>query len=268
MNKKCPYCGFINFINAEACRKCETVLTDFAGSAGTNDPPAYRGGVSNYALPSATRQQSSLARLFTGVAGFAFGAIVFTVAIGFIRGHGSVNWIAYHPDGLGITVMMPNEPTAEQQTQTPVPGVTVTAHAFISEVRDQGIAVFAYADYSGLNIGGTSEALDKSLNGLITNSKSTLVSKSPITYQGLPGLEFECTPPESAGIRNGHGYGKILLSEPRVYIVFITASEDTDLLASKERFLNPVIPAGPHVFKFSSVPTPDLTRRPVWGEKE
>jgi hypothetical protein len=239
-NKKCPYCGFINFVNAEACRKCETVLTsDEAQHAYYEAPPPYRGGVNSYNQPYTTKSSLTFGKAAVCVAGLVFGAIVYTFGMSLIRGHLNVNWVEYHPDGLRMTVMMPNEPTREEPSITPVPGGSVSIHSFTSVVPGQGVAVFAYADYLGIELEDTSKALDDGLNGLVTKSKSTLVSKTPITYQGMPGLDFEVAPPASAGVKNARAYGKLLLLYNRLYVIFITASENTDLLASKDRFLNP-----------------------------
>jgi hypothetical protein len=75
-----------------------------------------------------------------------------------IRGHANVNWIEYHPDGLGITVLMPNEPTRDESQRAPSPAGDVTVHSFTSEVPGQGIAGFAYLDYPG-DLGDTSLSL-------------------------------------------------------------------------------------------------------------
>ena len=246
-NKKCPNCGFINFATAEACRKCETNLSEWGESDQTSSydaPPNYRGGTNAYALPYPTKRGMSAGKVFASVCGVALVAIVYTFGNGLIRGHANVNWIEYHPDGPVITVMMPNEPTAEEPTQTPLLGGSMSDHSFTSVVRGQGVVLFAYADYVGVEIGDTAEALEASLNGLVRKSNSKLVSKTPINYQGIAGLEFEITPPESAGIKNARGYGKLLFGNNRLYILAIVASENTDLIADKDKFLNPRIDNG------------------------
>jgi hypothetical protein len=246
-NKKCPNCGFINFVTAEACRKCETNLSEWGESDQTSSydaPPNYRGGTNAYALPYPTKRGTSAGKVFACVGGLAFGAIVYTFGMGLIRGHANVNWIEYHPAGQSITVMMPNEPTPEEPTRTPLPAGSVSIHMFMSEVSGQGIAGFGYADYEGVDLSDSSQALEDGLNGLVKKSDSKLVSKTPINYQGLPGLEFEVTPPESAGIKNAHGYGKILLDHNRGYIFIIAASENTALIVGKDKFLNPKMEIG------------------------
>jgi hypothetical protein len=247
-NKKCPNCGFINFATAEACRKCETSLSEWGESDQTSSydaPPNYRGGTNAYAVPYPTKRAMSAGQVFACVGGLAFGAIVYTFGMGLIRAHANVNWIEYHPDGQSITVMMPNEPTPEKPTLPPLPaGSSVSMHMFNSEVSGKGMASFSYADYEGVELGDSSQALENGLKGLVTKSNSKLVSKALINYQGLPGMEFEVTPPESAGLKNGHGYGKILLDHNRVYVLVIAANENTHLIAGKDKFLNPVMNNG------------------------
>lgn len=264
-NKKCPSCGFINFVQAEACRKCETNLTasEEGHQTSYHERANYQGGANAYALPYPTKRGPSAGKVFACVGGLVFGAIVYNVGMGLIRGHAKVNWIEFHPDGQSITVMMPNEPKGEQPMQPTLPTGSVSMHAFISEVPGQGVAGFTYADYSGVEMGDTSQVLDGALNGMVNKSNSKLVSKTPINYQGMPGLEFEVTPPESAGIKNGRGYGKLLLSNNRLYIIFITASENTDLIAGKDQFLNPKISEAPrlNVYKAPLVPSIQTNQR-------
>ncbi len=264
-NKKCPYCGFINFVTAEACRKCETMLTgDQAEQSAYDHAATYRGGVSSYTQPYKTSSGITAGKVIVAIVGSVFGLIVAGAVMGLIRSNSRVKWVEYHPEGQEITVMMPDEPTREEPTNTPLPMGSVSLHTFTSVVEGQGVAAFAYADYFGVEFEDTSKALDEGLNGLLQKSKSTLVSKNPIYYQGMPGLEFELTPPESAGIKNARGYGKLLLSGNRLHILFITATENTDLIAGKDRFLNPQIAARPQLPVFKVSPLPPIKPMPVY----
>jgi len=254
-NKKCPYCGFINFVDAEACRKCETNLSasEEASQSSYDEPRAYRGGVNSYNSRPPVKRGFTAAQAVFCIVGLVFGGIVYRVGKGVITGHSRVNWIEYRPEGASITVMMPNEPMREEPTVTPFVGGSVSIHSFTSAVEGQGVAAFAYADYSGVELDDASRALEGGLNGLLTKSKSTLVSKNLINYQGMPGMDFEVTPPQEAGVKNARAYGKLLLSDNRLYIAFITASENTDLLAGKDKFLNPTISARPAMIKIPKI---------------
>jgi len=246
-NKKCPYCGFINFVTAEACRKCETVLTsDESQLAYFDAPPTYRGGVNSYNQPYPTKSGFTLGKAVLCIVGLVFGALVYAGGVGMLRSHAKVKWIEYHPDGLDITVMMPNEPTRFEPVLTPMTGGTMSNHSYASMVPGQGTAMFCFVDYSGIYISDkiANEALDAELSSFLTRTNSTLISKHPIDYQGMTGLEFEISPSADIGPKGGRGYGKMFVTASRLYFLTITAGNDTDLLASKDKFLNPKIYEG------------------------
>lgn len=247
-NKKCPNCGFINFVDAEACRKCETsLISDEAQHAYYDAPPAYRGGVNSYNQPYPTKSGFTFGKVVACVAGLAVGAILYTMAVGLVRGRANVNWIEYHPDGLEMTIMMPDEPTRVEPVLTPTVGGTMSNHTYASVVPRQGTVIFCFVDYNGLHISDdiAARALDAELSGFVSRTHSTLISKNPITYQGMTGLEFELSPSEELGSKGARSYGKLFVSSSRLYFLSITAGSGTDLLASKDKFLNPKIHPGP-----------------------
>ncbi|HEX5703868.1 MAG TPA: hypothetical protein VFX97_11755 [Pyrinomonadaceae bacterium] len=263
-NKKCHYCGFINFVSAEACRKCEAVLSETAEQSAYDSAPTYRGGVNSYNQPYPAKSRFTLGKACACVLGLSVAVIIYTFGMGVIRGHAKVNWIEFRPDGQTFTIAMPNEPIREKMDLPPIPNGKISAHVFISEVQGQGVAGFCYADYSGVELSDTAYVLDGALNGLVTRSNSTLLSKNPTNYQGMPGLDFELTPPESAGVKNGRGFGRLLISGNRLYMFFITASEGSDLLAGKDKFLNPQIPPRPPVWRLdpATLPSPQNFYKP------
>src|SRR5258707_6389481 len=80
-NKKCPNCGFINFLTAETCRKCETSL-DAAGQPEAYGQQADASGYGyRYQPQPYAVQKSSNATLIKVLAG-AGGPIVFAVLTG------------------------------------------------------------------------------------------------------------------------------------------------------------------------------------------
>lgn len=246
-NKKCSYCGFINFVNAEACRKCETsLISDEAQHAYYEAPPPYRGGVNSYNQPYPTKSSFGFGKAIVCVAGLVFGAVLVTWGLGFVRGHANVNWIEYHPDGLDITVMMPNEPTRIEPVVTPMTGGSMSNHTYASVVPSQGTVAFCFIDYTGIYIGDeiAGQALDAELDAFVSRTHSTLISKNPINYQGMTGLEFEVSPSAELGSKGSRSYGKMFVTPSRLYFLSITAGNDTDLLAGKDKFLNPKIQSG------------------------
>jgi len=267
-NKKCHYCGFINFVHAEACRKCEAVLGDAGEQSIYDRPAAYRGGVNAYNQPYPAQKNFSFLKVFlVSVASL----VVVTTVLGWgglLNRYQRVKWREYHPDGLSFTVMMPNEPTSLEPKLTPLPTGNMSNHTFLATVAGQGTVMFCYVDYTGavIETDRVPEALDATLEEFMTLTKSTLVAKKSITYQEMPGLEFEVSPPAEGSTKISRGYGKIFFNfnSSRLFVLSITANEGSDLLAGKEQFLNPKIPLGPRRLTFDAAklpPLPDFNRQ-------
>jgi hypothetical protein len=98
-NKKCPNCGFINFVDAEACRKCETILSwsEESDQTSYNERPVYRGGVNSYRQPYQAKSAWTLGKVVACIAGLLFGGIFYTVAVRPIVWVAGSGWIEY-PD--------------------------------------------------------------------------------------------------------------------------------------------------------------------------
>ena len=249
MNKKCPNCGFINFVSAEACRKCETILPETINQSFYDDGPAYRGGVNAYHQPYPTKRKFSLVKALVFV---LVGLVVMATVSGWVlltlsRKANKIKWVEYHPDGLNFTVMMPNKPTRLEPVLTALPTGSMSNHRYISGVSGQGTAMFCFVDFTGTMFESSEaeEALDAELTDFLNRTNSTLVAKRSISYQGMPGLEFEVSPPAGVTPRVIRGYGKMFLTPTRLYFLSITAAEGTDLHAGKDKFLNPRLPADP-----------------------
>jgi hypothetical protein len=243
MNKKCPYCGFINFADAEDCRKCETVLTELLDHPTFNDRPTYRGGVSSNRQPYKTERSFTFNKLLICIAGMLFGASVYVMAI---RPHvlafftGSCDWTEFRPDGTNLTVTMPGPPSKADPGAAPPEARYVLGHTFASEVTGQGVAGFTYVDFpEPKDMSKSEQLLNTALDGSLTQTASTLVSKKMINYYGMPGLEFECVPPEKTFQKPARCYGKFFITSNRLYMLFIAGVEDSELLAGRDKFLNP-----------------------------
>jgi hypothetical protein len=102
-NKKCPYCGFINFVNAEVCRKCETVLNPPEGTETYAEPAGYRPGYQEGHSHAA--QHYALAPQKTQVPILKIAGVVMLIVIGSAVGLGimvytkRVKWQMLQPDG-------------------------------------------------------------------------------------------------------------------------------------------------------------------------
>ena len=247
-NKKCSFCGFINFVSAETCKKCEAMLV--SASEAPQAGETYYGQPAQRYAPGGVTPYSSKSRFpILKVVAYVFAGLVVLSAlsgggVALLKSRSKVSWREYHPDGSSATVIMPNEPSRHEPIVTPLPVGTMTNHSYVSIVIGQGTAMFCYVDYTGtvFNNELAAQALDAELNDFLKRTNSTLVSKKPITYQGMTGLEFEMTPSDNLGLRVHHGYGKLLLTINRLYFFSIIAAENSDLFSGKDKFLNPTIP--------------------------
>ena len=242
-NKKCPYCGFINFLQAEACRKCETVLTDLPEERPDNGPPVYRGGVSSNRQPYNAKSGLTAGRVFICVAGMLFGGIFYVLVI---RPHlldlftAKCEWTEYRLAGSDFTVTMPGKPSPVRPDDIPPEVKALSGHIVISEVANQGVATFAFVDSPNqVDISKAEETLNRAVNGSLEKTKSRLISKTSVTVYGMPGVEFECEPPPDTFRKPGHAYGKYFINSSRLYMLFIAGTEGSEVLAGKDKFLNP-----------------------------
>lgn len=153
-----------------------------------------------------------------------------------------VAWQDFRPAQGLFTVKMPSEPIARDPKTDRIASYTMTKHPYESLIRGQGSALYIVVDFSpALSIEGMSyeKMLDAELSGLVTRTSSTLVSKRSITVHGYPGLEFELRPPENLALSSPRNFGKIFMNSEHLYLMGITASEGSELLAGKDDFLNP-----------------------------
>jgi hypothetical protein len=243
-NKKCPYCGFINFVDASECRKCETVLTELPDESAFVDRPTYRGGVNSNRQAYQPNGGSKLKGVLIGIVGLAFGASVYAFAI---RPHvlalftANCEWTEYRHVGTDFTVTMPSKPSEIDPTKAPPEARNMLEHFIMSEVRGQGSASFGYVDYTttAVDISKAEELLNRAVNGSLEGSKSKLISKTSSTFYGMPSVEFECEPPPGTFPKPARAYGKYFVNSTRVYMLLITGVEGSELLAGKDKFLNP-----------------------------
>ena len=245
-NKKCPNCGFINFLKDESCRKCNTNL-DSPGlpDEGYAPPPAYAAGFQNQYQQPIAKKGFPLLKVCLCV---LVGLIVFSALIGagarFLLHNAKVEWREFRPDGATVSVMMPKEPKPyDPVTQTMAFG-TLTNHMYTATVNGQGSAVYIYVDFS-IDISSPNlpyeKLLDGELDALVKRTNSTLVSKQPITVGGKPGLQFEMAPPSNYELRGARTFGKFFIVKNQLYLLGITATEDSQLFSGRETFLTPSI---------------------------
>ncbi len=255
-NKKCSSCGFINFVNAEVCKKCEAPLAALPGETPPSAGYASRSAAPvdpNYSIyndlharpayqaPYPTKSSIPVGKIILGV--IVGIAILTTVSFRYnLLSRWRINWVEYHPEGLPITVMMPNKPTRIEPVETPMASGRMTNHTFASIVPGQGSVIFCFVEYIGFGPGltqdGMTRALDAELSGFVQRTNSTLISKKEITYEGMKGLDFETEPPDEGGPRVTRAYGRMLITSSRLYFLSIAAASGTELYNSRDKFLD------------------------------
>ena len=251
-NKKCPNCGFINFLQAESCRKCETTLDGMGAPQqlhGATEIPEHGNPYSNpYRRPSAkTGGGFPIFKVLLGAGALIVVSLVIVVVLGvtfFLKSH-ALAWREFHPGEPGITVMMPNEPTVVDPIVTPTQYGEMKNYMYTSLVPRQGMAAFTIVVYpfnfSTYDI-QSDKILDKEMESFLNRTNATLVSKSSTNENGLSGLSFEFKPKASRTSRVERGFGKLLLGTNRLYLLALVAAEKSELLKGKDKFLNASIP--------------------------
>lgn len=260
-NIKCPNCGFINFVQEEFCRKCNTGLhTAYQAQYPTQQYPPQQyqqpyynqtqnygyGYTNQYPSYNYTDQKKGfpLLKVFLGV---FIGLVVVSAITGggtaFLKRTAKVNWREFRPDGSRMTVMMPSEPKTQEPITTPTQMGSIVNHIYISTVRGQGTAMFCYVDLP-FDINNYSELsperiLDEELNDLLRRTNSTLISKHSISLSGYSGLEFELKTPGNLSEPIEKGIGRFYLKGRQLYLLVLTASESTELKNGSDKFLNP-----------------------------
>jgi hypothetical protein len=242
-NKKCRFCGFINFVEAEACRKCEAVL-DSSTNPGQPGPhtPGYPSEYSyQYQAPSYQKSGSTIAKVLVGVGSLIVVSLVVVVALGALsyKKHSKVVWREFRPGEPGLMVMMPAEPTAQDPIVTPTQMGEIKNYPYSAVISGQGTTMFCivtfpfnFSDYSSR----TDKILDGELDSLMKRTNSTLVSKHSLDEGQTKGLAFDFT------TGSEKGSGKLVLGGNRMYLLSIIASDKSELMEGKEKFLNAEIP--------------------------
>jgi hypothetical protein len=242
-NKKCPNCGFINFLKAETCHKCNTALDGsyIPDSSYSNSPEAYAPAYQHQ--QPAARKGFPLLKVFLCL--FA-GLLVFSALTGagvhLLKHSEKVSWQEFRPSGAVVRVMMPKAPVAHEPIKQMMSFGSITNHMYTSTIRGQGSAVLMVVDFS-VDLSSAEDRydslLDQELNSLVKRTNSTLVNKQPIVVGGKPGLQFEMKPPSNYELPAARTFGKFFLANNQLYLLGITASEDSELFSTRETFLNP-----------------------------
>jgi hypothetical protein len=251
-NKKCRFCGFINFIEAEACRKCEAML-DAPGHSAQTQPgqpaPGYTSPYNyqyQYQPPAYNRGISTMAKVLVVVGAVIVVSIGLTVAMAAwsYKKHSRIAWQEFRPGEPGLSVMMPAEPTALDPIVTPTQMGEIKNYPYTAVVSGQGMTMFCIVSFpfSFVDYPRPDKVLDAELDSLMKRTNSTLISKRSLNEGETKGLAFDF---QTKGNLRGEvqkGFGKLVLGGTRLYLLYIVASENSELLEGRDKFLNATLP--------------------------
>jgi len=253
-NKKCPNCGFINFLQAESCRKCETTLDAIGAPQQPHDAtgmPEHEPGKSylNPYGPPSTKNGGGfpIFKVLLGAGALIVVSVVICVILGvtFLMKSRELAWREFHPGEPGITVMMPNEPTVVDPIVTPTQYGEMKNYVYTSLVPRQGMAAFTIVvfpfNFSTYDL-SPNKILEKEMESYLKRTDATLISHSSTNENGLFGVSFEFKPKADRTSRVERGFGKLVLGTNRLYLLSLVAAEKSELLKSKDKFLNASIP--------------------------
>lgn len=151
---------------------------------------------------------------------------------------GTVTWQTVTPPGARYDAKLPGPMKAEQRP-LPTPIGTVTAYMYGNEVAGQGYAGIMNADYPIEHdlIVDDSAVLEGAVNGTVTSTKSTLVSKRDIQLPaGYRGIEFELVPAKESGAEVF--VGRVYWVRPRIYVMILMGKRDSQLWKERDVFLS------------------------------
>ena len=156
----------------------------------------------------------------------------------------AVVWRSFQPAQGNFTLQMPAETVARETRVEQVKGYTLTKHPYESRVPGQGGVIYIVVEFSpALAVSDTSmyeKILDAELDNFLKNTNSTLLFKQPLACHGYPGLSFEVKPPENLAMEKPRVLGRIFMNADHLYVMQLTGTESSELIASSIKFLDPV----------------------------
>ncbi len=230
----CSSCGLINSPADPSCRRCGWPL-------GADAPAPYndsRRSHSTYAAPAKPSRSTMgiVGSIVIMLAASAAGRYAYTFIRPSLFG-GTVAWQTVSPPGAKYDAKLPGPMKAEQRA-LPTPIGNVTAYMYGSEVSGQGFAGVMNADYPIDNdlIVDDSAVLEGAVNGTITSTKSTLVSKRDVRLpEGYRGIEYELVPAKESGAEVF--VGRVYWVPPRIYVMILMGKRDSQLWKERDLFL-------------------------------
>jgi len=272
---RCGNCSFLNFASASACKRCKAEFEIAPAAVGSSTFGGYTAAVSqpNYQpmpqwsqppyqqayqpayqppppyfstpiapLPRASKNGATNAMLWT-LLGIAF---VIALGIGILWKFGKtapVNyaWQEHSSQDMSYTVQMPARPVESvQDLHTPTGPLPM--HVSMVSMGPQEAYMAAYIDYpenfKNLSNDSNDTLLEGAVQGGLSNSHATLVSKKRIAIDGYPGVEIEMMIPDGEVRGGGRAFSRIYWVAPRVYILVGGGPDSKEVKQAATKFLD------------------------------
>ena len=238
-SQKCSDCGLVNWADATFCKRCNAALQNLNEAGGFGPPTQPR-------LQS-EKPASMMIRRYPVLAGLLIVLSCVLVigtfaAIGMLRRHSRVSWRSFRPEQTFFTVQMPSEPIVRDPIVSQHGPYMLTKRIYESRITGQGAAVYIIVNYMPAiptDRVSYEEMLEAELNAAAAVTSSTVVSKQSITVSRYKGLEAELKPPANLALKSPKTFIKLFMNSDQLYVMQITATQKSELLAGKDIFLTP-----------------------------
>jgi hypothetical protein len=160
-------------------------------------------------------------------------------AAGSLQTRDNPDWREYRSESAGYMVQMPGQPTEKAETKVNLKGRLEIKETRVSSPDGSGCFV-AFTDFTGqVPDASPEEILNAGLNAGVAQAKATLVNKKSVMLDGYPGVEGDLLGPQTPSPQDRQRMTlRIYWAQPRMYILAITAPEETRLDAERATFLD------------------------------
>ena len=171
-------------------------------------------------------------------------AIIGTFVVsGVLIGSAKVAWRDFRAPQTYFTVQMPAEPIVREPVVTQRGPYMMTKRIYESRVAGQGSTLYVIVNYMPplpTDRVPYEQMLAAEVDAVASATSSTVVSKQSTMVSGrYTGLEVEMKPPANLSLKSPKTFVKLFMNSDQLYLMQITASETSELLAAKDTFLTP-----------------------------
>ena len=164
------------------------------------------------------------------------------VVTGVLIRQSKVAWRDFRAPQTLFTVQMPSEPIVRDPIVTQRGSYMMTKRIYESRIAGQGATLYVIVNYvPSLPPDRVSyeDILNAEVDALAAGTSSTVLSRERITVSRYTGLEVEMKPPDNLSIKSPKTFMKVFMNSDQLYLMQLTASQTSELLAGKDTFLTP-----------------------------